>query len=81
MHSRGALPLLPKPESYPLAEIEKQMILGTITQLNGDKRITAKLLGIGKTTLLSQTETVCCRVPLAICRSAELSTWGPRSLW
>jgi len=35
----------------PLAEIEKQTILKTIAQLNGDKMMAAKLLGIGKTTL------------------------------
>lgn len=35
----------------PLSEIEKQAILTTITQLNGDKMRAAKLLGIGKTTL------------------------------
>jgi two-component system response regulator HydG len=35
----------------PLSVIEKQTILKTITQLNGDKMTAAKLLGIGKTTL------------------------------
>ena len=35
----------------PMAELEKQTILGTIAQLNGDKLTAAKLLGIGKTTL------------------------------
>lgn len=35
----------------PMAELEKQTILGTITQLNGDKLLAARLLGIGKTTL------------------------------
>jgi len=43
------------PESGPaivsIAEMEKQAILGTIRQLNGDKLMAAKLLGIGKTTL------------------------------
>jgi DNA-binding NtrC family response regulator len=34
-----------------IADMEKQAILGTIRQLNGDKLIAAKLLGIGKTTL------------------------------
>jgi two-component system response regulator HydG len=34
-----------------LAEIEKNAILQTIDQLNGDKLEAAKLLGIGKTTL------------------------------
>ena len=34
-----------------IAEMEKQAILGTITQLNGNKLMAAKLLGIGKTTL------------------------------
>jgi two-component system response regulator HydG len=35
----------------PMAELEKQAILTTITQLNGDKLLAARLLGIGKTTL------------------------------
>jgi len=35
----------------PLAEMERQAILGTIRQLHGDKLTAAKLLGIGKTTL------------------------------
>ncbi len=34
-----------------IAELEKQAILATITQLNGDKLMAARLLGIGKTTL------------------------------
>ena len=34
-----------------IAELEKKAILGTIRQLNGDKLMAAKLLGIGKTTL------------------------------
>jgi transcriptional regulator of acetoin/glycerol metabolism len=32
-------------------ELEKQTILNTIAQLNGDKLLAARLLGIGKTTL------------------------------
>ncbi|HEV8524473.1 MAG TPA: sigma-54 dependent transcriptional regulator [Terriglobales bacterium] len=35
----------------PIAEMEKQAILGTIDQLHGDKLLAARLLGIGKTTL------------------------------
>jgi DNA-binding NtrC family response regulator len=35
----------------PMVELEKQTILTTITQLNGDKLLAARLLGIGKTTL------------------------------
>jgi DNA-binding NtrC family response regulator len=38
-------------EITPLAELEKQAILSTIRQLNGDKLKAARLLGIGKTTL------------------------------
>ncbi len=34
-----------------IAVMERQAILGTIRQLNGDKMMAAKLLGIGKTTL------------------------------
>lgn len=35
----------------PISELEKQAILRTIMQLNGDKLLAARLLGIGKTTL------------------------------
>lgn len=38
-------------EIVSIAELEKQAILSTIKQLNGDKLLAAKLLGIGKTTL------------------------------
>jgi two-component system response regulator HydG len=34
-----------------MSEVEKKTILNTITQLNGDKLLAARLLGIGKTTL------------------------------
>jgi two-component system response regulator HydG len=34
-----------------IAEMERNAILGTIKQLNGDKLMAARLLGIGKTTL------------------------------
>ncbi len=35
----------------PMSELEKQTILTTIAQVNGDKLLAARLLGIGKTTL------------------------------
>jgi DNA-binding NtrC family response regulator len=35
----------------PLAELERQAIVAALSQLHGDKLMTAKLLGIGKTTL------------------------------
>ena len=35
----------------PIAELEKQTILNALTQVNGDKMLAARLLGIGKTTL------------------------------
>jgi DNA-binding NtrC family response regulator len=35
----------------PLSELEKQTIMSAIAQLNGDKLMAARLLGIGKTTL------------------------------
>jgi DNA-binding NtrC family response regulator len=35
----------------PIAELEKQTILNALAQVNGDKMLAAKLLGIGKTTL------------------------------
>lgn len=41
----------PGPGILPLAEMERRAILGAIDQLNGDKLLAARLLGIGKTTL------------------------------
>jgi len=35
----------------PMSELERQTILETIAQLNGDKLLAARMLGIGKTTL------------------------------
>jgi two-component system response regulator HydG len=35
----------------PMAEMEKQTIMNALTQVNGDKMLAARLLGIGKTTL------------------------------
>jgi transcriptional regulator of acetoin/glycerol metabolism len=35
----------------PLADLEREAILAAINQLNGDKLMAARLLGIGKTTL------------------------------
>ena len=35
----------------PMSELERQTILTTIAQLNGDKLLAARMLGIGKTTL------------------------------
>ena len=41
----------PESRIIPLVDLEKQTILGAIAQLNGDKLMAAKMLGIGKTTL------------------------------
>jgi DNA-binding NtrC family response regulator len=46
-----ALTAIDNPQVLSIAEMEKQAILNTIRQLNGDKLMAAKLLGIGKTTL------------------------------
>jgi two-component system response regulator HydG len=35
----------------PIAELERQMILNALAQVNGDKMMAARMLGIGKTTL------------------------------
>ena len=35
----------------PLGEVEKLAIMNALTELNGDKLMTARMLGIGKTTL------------------------------
>jgi len=35
----------------PIAELERQTILNALAQVNGDKVLAARLLGIGKTTL------------------------------
>jgi two-component system response regulator HydG len=41
----------PEKRVIPLAELERQAILSAIAQLNDDKLMAAKMLGIGKTTL------------------------------
>ncbi|HET6934855.1 MAG TPA: sigma-54 dependent transcriptional regulator [Candidatus Angelobacter sp.] len=41
----------PSAQVTPLADLERQAILDTLRQLNGDKLTAARLLGIGKTTL------------------------------
>jgi DNA-binding NtrC family response regulator len=41
----------PTAKIIPMADLERQTILNTIEQLNGDKLMAARLLGIGKTTL------------------------------
>src|ERR1700676_1575661 len=54
LHSTSsAFPGLPESSTkiIPMTELERQTILSTITQLNGDKLMAARLLGIGKTTL------------------------------
>ena len=43
--------MLPQGSIVSIAELERHAIVGTIRQLNGDKLMAAKLLGIGKTTL------------------------------
>lgn len=48
---QGARGVPSGPRIVPIADLEKQAILSTIDQLNGDKLLAAKLLGIGKTTL------------------------------
>jgi DNA-binding NtrC family response regulator len=40
-----------KEEMLPLEELERRAILSTLHQTGGDKQATAKMLGIGKTTL------------------------------
>lgn len=44
-------PVLVMERIVPLAELERRMILLTVEQVQGDKMVAAKLLGIGKTTL------------------------------
>ncbi|MGH9510949.1 MAG: sigma-54-dependent transcriptional regulator [Terriglobales bacterium] len=49
---RGVHPAGDSPTKIiPMTELERQTILNTINQLNGDKLMAARLLGIGKTTL------------------------------
>jgi len=45
------VPAVKSADVIPLAEMERQAILGAIRKLDGDKLLAAKLLGIGKTTL------------------------------
>jgi DNA-binding NtrC family response regulator len=47
---RAVVPVKPA-RIVPLVELEKQAILDALQQLNGDKLMTARALGIGKTTL------------------------------
>ena len=49
VHNPGSVRLQGK--IVPMAELEKQTILNALVQLNGDKLLAARLLGIGKTTL------------------------------
>jgi DNA-binding NtrC family response regulator len=49
VHTPGSVRLQGK--IVPMAELEKQTILNALVQLNGDKLLAARLLGIGKTTL------------------------------
>lgn len=42
---------MPTAQITRLADLEREAILAAITQLNGDKLLAARLLGIGKTTL------------------------------
>jgi transcriptional regulator of acetoin/glycerol metabolism len=42
---------VPKVGIVSIAELEKKAIMDTLRQLNGDKLMAARLLGIGKTTL------------------------------
>ena len=51
VHCRVATEANGSSKVLPMAELEKQTILGTIAQLNGDKLLAARMLGIGKTTL------------------------------
>ena len=48
---RTVAPAKQQARIMPLAELEKQAILDALQQLNGDKLMTARALGIGKTTL------------------------------
>jgi two-component system response regulator HydG len=50
----------------PIAELEKHTILNALTQVNGDKILAARLLGIGKTTLYRKL------------KEYESQTWSPR---
>jgi two-component system response regulator HydG len=52
VHDEFDRPMLSGPAPIvSIADMEREAILGTIRQLNGDKLMAAKLLGIGKTTL------------------------------
>jgi len=52
MHDgNGHVSVLGGSKIVPMSELEKQTILNTISMLNGDKLLAARLLGIGKTTL------------------------------
>jgi DNA-binding NtrC family response regulator len=50
-HGPGSSDIAPTSKIISMAEVEKRTILEAIEQLNGDKLLAARLLGIGKTTL------------------------------
>jgi two-component system response regulator HydG len=50
-HGPGGSDIAPASKIISMAEVEKRTILEAIEQLNGDKLLAARLLGIGKTTL------------------------------
>ena len=49
--SPRAADVSPNDRVVPIAELEKQTILNALAQVNGDKLMAARLLGIGKTTI------------------------------
>jgi len=57
-----------------IAQLEKQAILNTIRDLNGDKLMAARLLGIGKTTLYRKLKEYGISD-----EAAEMSSWGVKS--
>jgi DNA-binding NtrC family response regulator len=61
----------------PIAAVEKQAILKALRQTNGDKRMAANLLGIGKTTLYRKLKEY--SVPVKPESSVSLSTSPPDS--
>jgi DNA-binding NtrC family response regulator len=50
-NGHSVMPINGSAKIVPISELEKRTILDTIAQLNGDKLLAARLLGIGKTTL------------------------------
>jgi transcriptional regulator of acetoin/glycerol metabolism len=72
--ARAAVPQLPEPQAVvPLTELESQAIANALLHTGGDTALTARLLGIGRTTLYRKVKQYQLRAHLFYSRHAALS--------